>query len=109
MGDADPPGDGVELLCYFLHRYLDFRVPEVSSLAELAGAGGQIAWWVASARRMSLQLRRLRPLQRQRPALRVTRRAADAAVLRTGARPTAATRTRRSGGCACPTLALRRR
>ena len=47
MGDNAASGDGVELLCYFLHRYLDFRLPEVTSLAEMAGAGGQIAWCVA--------------------------------------------------------------
>jgi hypothetical protein len=47
MGEAAgsaSSGDGVWLMCYFLHRYLDFRVPEVESLAELAGAGEQIAW-----------------------------------------------------------------
>ena len=68
MGDDAAAGDGVELMCYFLHRYLDFRLPEVTSLAEMAGAGGQIAWCVAPARHMSLQPRRLCPRQRQRLA-----------------------------------------
>lgn len=26
-----------EYLCYFYHRHLDFRIPEVESLAEMAG------------------------------------------------------------------------
>ena len=54
MGDdaaGGSSGEGVWLLCYFLHRYLDFRVPEVDSLAELAGAGGQIAWCEPAATR----------------------------------------------------------
>jgi hypothetical protein len=32
-------------LCYFLHRYLDFRVAEVNSLASLAGCKpGEVSW-----------------------------------------------------------------
>ena len=32
-------------LCYFLHRYLDFRVAEVNALASLAGCKpGEVIW-----------------------------------------------------------------
>lgn len=30
---------GREYLAYFLHRHLDFRLPEIDSLVELAGQG----------------------------------------------------------------------
>ncbi len=37
---------GVWSLCYFMHRYLDFRLPEIESCAEMEGCGGQLAWCV---------------------------------------------------------------
>lgn len=35
---------GNPYLCYFLHRWLDFRLPDVESAAGLAGHSGKIAW-----------------------------------------------------------------
>ncbi|GMH33774.1 hypothetical protein BSKO_01608 [Bryopsis sp. KO-2023] len=40
---ATPPQEN-EYLCYFLHRWLDFRIPDVESAAELAGCGSELAW-----------------------------------------------------------------
>jgi hypothetical protein len=35
-------------LCYFLHRYLDFRLPEAEACAELEGCSKSIAWCAPS-------------------------------------------------------------
>jgi hypothetical protein len=35
-----------EYLCYFYHRHLDFRIPEVESLAELAGGGAPDVYYL---------------------------------------------------------------
>jgi hypothetical protein len=41
---APASSDGVWVMCQFLHRYLEFRLPEVESLAEMEGFGGQLEW-----------------------------------------------------------------
>ena len=85
---SEPGGPWV--LCYFLHRYLDFRVPEVESLAEMAGCGGALEWYATTAQLLSLLspsygLRRFSHLR-----------------LFAGACQKATRRTRPSAGCACP-------
>ncbi|XP_024539201.1 tRNA (guanine(10)-N2)-methyltransferase homolog isoform X1 [Selaginella moellendorffii] len=37
-------GAGSWYLCYFLHRLLDYRIPEVESLAKLFGCSGKLQW-----------------------------------------------------------------
>lgn len=41
LGD---PSQGKPYLCYYLHRWLEFRVPDVESAAKLAGHGEDISW-----------------------------------------------------------------
>jgi hypothetical protein len=48
-GAAGGAGGDLWVMCCFIHRYLEFRRPEVESLAELAGYGGQLAWCVRCA------------------------------------------------------------
>lgn len=40
----EPAGDGVWLLVYFVHRYLDFRRPEFESAARACGWPGAVEW-----------------------------------------------------------------
>jgi len=35
---------GVEVLCFLVHRYLDFRRPEIDSIVEYLGLEGQVSW-----------------------------------------------------------------
>jgi hypothetical protein len=46
---APAASDGVWVMCQFLHRYLEFRLPEVESLAEMEGFGGQLEWCALAA------------------------------------------------------------
>ena len=34
----------MKYLCYFIHRHLDFRLPELESLAQLAGYHEPLNW-----------------------------------------------------------------
>jgi len=43
MGSQPPSGESW-FLCWFLHRYLDFRLPEAEACAEAEGCGGTLAW-----------------------------------------------------------------
>lgn len=39
---------GTWYLCWFLHRYLDFRLPEAEACAEAEGCQGKLAWCVVA-------------------------------------------------------------
>ena len=41
---AAASGASVEVMCHFLHRYLDFRLPEMDAIAERVGLEGQLQW-----------------------------------------------------------------
>lgn len=34
----------MRFLCYFIHRYLEYRIPEVESLCQLFGYNGDLKW-----------------------------------------------------------------
>lgn len=56
-GAGRPPPEasssGVWLLCYFLYKHNDFRIAETQALAELAGFGDVIRWFVTLTPRPS--------------------------------------------------------